>query len=40
MPRDGIKKILTGNGIIKIKRNEHGSKWESIKNKFDLDKIR
>ena len=36
----GIKKILTDNGIIKIKRNEHGSKWESIKNKFDLDKIR
>ena len=36
----GIKKILTNNGIIKIKCNEHGSKWESIKNKFDLDKIR
>ena len=36
----GIKKILIDNGIIKIKRNEHGSKWELIKNKFDLDKIR
>ena len=40
MPRDWYKKNLIDNGIIKIKCNEHGSKWESIKNKFDLDKIR
>ena len=33
----GIKKILTDNGIIKMKNDNPGSKWISIKNTHDLD---
>ena len=33
----GIKKVLTDNGIIKVKKNIPGSKWSTIKNGNDLD---
>ena len=35
----GIKKILTDNGIIKVKNDNPGSKWISIKNTNDLDML-
>ena len=35
----GIKKILTDNGIIKVKNDNPGSKWISIKNTHDLDML-
>ena len=35
----GIKKILTDNGIIKVKNDNPGSKWISIKNAHDLDML-
>lgn len=33
----GIKKVLTDNGIIKVKKDIPGSKWLTIKNRNDLD---
>ena len=33
----GIKKVLTDNGIIKVKKGIPGSKWLTIKNRKDLD---
>ena len=33
----GIKKVLTDNGIIKVKNDIPSSKWLTIKNRNDLD---
>ena len=33
----GIKKVITDNRIIKVKKDIPGSKWLTIKNRNDLD---
>ena len=35
-----IKKILTDNGIIKVKKDNPGSKWISIRNSNDLNQLK
>ena len=35
----GIKKILTDNGTIKVKNENPGSRWVSIKNLNDFDNL-